>query len=94
MQRITEKDLQSAVDRLNRITNSPLTYSDSRSGDGKFKSLVGHYYLDWAYCGVKLVRVSNECGGITTPIYMGFETKREAYHLIHAFINGVDAGIK
>ena len=89
-QRISEKDLQCAVDRLNRITNSPMTYSDKQA-DGRFKSNVGHYHLDFAYGGVKLARVTNESGGITLPISMGYESKKDAYYMIHAFINGVES---
>lgn len=93
-ERITEKHLQAAVDRLNRMTNSPMTYSTKQS-DGRFKANVGHYHLDFAYGGVKLARVCNDGGGITLPIYMGYETKKEAYYLIHAFIRGVEyASIK
>lgn len=88
--RITQRDLEGAVNRLNRITNSPATYSDKQA-DGRFKSNIGHYHLDMAYGGVKLARVVNEGGGITCPISMGYETKRNAYNMIHAYIAGIEA---
>ena len=89
-QRITERDLQGMINRLNRVTNSPATYSDKQA-DGKFKSNVGHYHLDFAYGGVKLMRTVNESGGVTCPISMGYETKKDAYYMIHAFINGIES---
>ena len=89
-QRITEKDLNGAINRLNRITNSPATYSDKQE-NGRFKSNIGHYHLDFAYGGVKLMRTVNESGGVTCPIAMGYETKKEAYYMIHAFINGIES---
>lgn len=89
-QRITEKDLQGMINRLNRVTNSPMTYSDKQP-DGRFKSNVGHYHLDWAYGGVKLMRTVNESGGVTCPVSMGYETKKDAYYMIHAFISGIES---
>ena len=88
--RITQRDLDGLINRLNRITNSPATYSDKQP-DGKFKANVGHYHLDQAYGGVKLARVYNEGGGITTPCSMGYETKRDAYGIIAAYIAGIEA---
>lgn len=44
MQRITDKNLQAVVDRINRITGSPENY---RSEDGS--TSIGHYCLDGAY---------------------------------------------
>lgn len=89
-QRITQRDLDGLINRLNRITNSPATYADKQP-DGKFKANVGHYHLDRAYGGVKLARVYNEGGGITTPCSMGDETKRDAYYIIAAYIAGIEA---
>jgi hypothetical protein len=89
-QLITKKDLQGMINRLNRVTGSPDTYSDKQA-DGKFKSNIGHYHLDFAYGGAKLVRTVNESGGITCPISMGYETKKDAYYMIHAFISGVES---
>lgn len=89
-QRITLKDLDLLVGRLNRVTNSPETYSDKQP-DGGFKANIGHYHLDQAYGGIKLARVYNEGGGITSPCSMGYETKRDAYRIIETFIAGIEA---
>jgi len=90
MGRILIADLQAVVARINRMTGSPLTYSDSKPGE-KFKANVGHYHLDQAYGGTKLVRTMNEGGGIT-EITHGFNSKRETYELMHAFIRGLEEG--
>ena len=90
MIRITDKHLQAAVDRLNRITDSPMA-PYSMDEHGKLKANPGNYHIDGAYGGVKLVRMDNGSGGITNPIYMGFETKRKCYELIHSYINGIES---
>ena len=88
--RTTQKDLDGLINRLNRITNNPATYSDKQA-DGRFKSNIGHYHLDQAYGGTKLARVVNESGGITCPLSMGYETKKDAYYMIAAYIAGIEA---
>lgn len=81
--RITEKDLSKAVERLNELTGSPLTYMDENR-----KTNIGHFCLDYAYGGVQLQRVCNESGGVSTYLHSGFTTKKDLYNLIHAFIDG------
>lgn len=93
--RTTQKDLDGLVARLNRITNSPATYSTVShniiSGKADYVINIGHYHLDQAYGGIKLVRTVSEGGGITYPIYMGYETKRVCYGKIAAFIAGIES---
>ena len=88
MKRITDRDLDGVVARLNRITGSPDTYAD-KSGP-TLKINVGHYYLEKAYGGNQLVRICNPGGGVTTPLGSGFDTKRECYEKIQAFICGIE----
>lgn len=84
MQRITEKHLQSVVDRLNTITGSPMkTYIDG-------KAQIGNYHLSHAYGGVCLNRMHNECGGVSSPLSIGHVSKRELAGLLHAFIAGIN----
>ena len=90
MARTSEKDLNGLVNRLNRITNSPMA-AYTEDANGKFRANIGNYRLDYAYGGVKLVRMHNEMGGVSTPLYMGYETKRTAYNLIAAFIAGIES---
>ena len=84
MNRITEKQLQAVVDRLNRITNSPMQpYVDG-------KAQPGNYHLSHAYGGVCLHRMGNENGGVSSPLSTGHITKRELLNLMHAYISGLN----
>ena len=77
MKRITEKDLEAVVNRLDRITNSPMeSYSKSPMGNA-IKAQIGNYHLSWAY------------GGVTTPLNCGYVSKRELYNLIQSYISGI-----
>lgn len=90
MQRITDKQLESVVERLNRITNSPLsTYVKDNSG--KYIAQIGNYHLSHAYGGVTLHRMHSEGGGVTTPLGCGYTTKRDLYNQLHAFIKGIES---
>ena len=94
MERITQKDLEYLVKRINEVSGSPMEYCVKSSGlngtqiNQPFKSFVGHYHLDYAYGGVKLVRTTNEGGGITEISRDGFGTKRELYNWMRAFLAG------
>ena len=83
--RITEKDLDKAVERLNKLTGSPLTYMNEDR-----KTNIGHFCLDYAYGGVQLQRVCNHSGGVRDVLITGFVTKKELYAQIHAFIRGFE----
>lgn len=98
MERITQKDLEYLVDRINEVTNSPkeqytktVTKSTkTRSGQvTKFTGNIDNYYLDYAYGGVKLVQMVNEGGGIREISRGGFGTKRELYNWMGAFLAGI-----
>ena len=90
MNRITDKQLDSLCDYLNMITNSPATYG-TRNEDGQFKANIGNYHISHAYGGVCLHRVSNDGGGVNTPIISYHAPKRELYNCMHAFIKGLEA---
>lgn len=84
MNRVTEKQLQAVVDRLNRITNSPMSpYLDG-------KAQPGNYHLSHAYGGVCLHRMVNEGGGVSSPLSTGHIPKRELLNLMHAYISGIN----
>ena len=85
MNRITEKQLQAVVDRLNRITGSPLVPYVGREAQ------IGNYHLSHAYGGVCLHRMYNEGGGVTSPLSTGHIPKRELMGLLHAFINCIES---
>ncbi len=89
--RITEKDLEAVVKRINIITKSPLeTYV--KNSDGINVSQIGNYHLSFAYGGVSLHRINNEAGGVTTPLNCGHISKRELYNLMQAYISGLLEG--
>lgn len=88
MERITEKMLESLVERINTLTNSP--QESSSRVDGKYCANVGNFHLYFAYGGVNLHRISNTGGGVSTPVGMGTRTKRELYNDMQAFIRGLD----
>jgi len=84
MSRITEKDLQAIVNRINRITNSPAEpYING-------KAQIGNYHISHAYGGVALHRMHNENGGVSSPLSTGHIPKRELAALMYAFINGIE----
>ncbi len=95
MQRITERDLKGLVERLNRITNSPLTYCSERpngeviNGSSRVVN-IGHYHFSHAYGGVCLHRTSNASGGVNTVLSGGHVPKRQAYNDTWAFIKGIE----
>ena len=91
MTRITTRDLEGMVKRLNTLTKMPLT-SYTIGADGRCRPNAGNYHLDWAYGGVKLVRMSLTpgCSGVSEPISMGYTTKRDCHDRIYAFIRGIE----
>ena len=89
-QQITMRDLDGVVKRLNQITRSPLTPWEHVNGQNVAN--IGNYHLDGAYGGWKLERMVNEHGGVTDVLYSGYESKRELYGMIHAYIRGIEAG--
>ena len=89
MKRITHKDLEFLIDRINKATKSPLAaYTKT---DKEYKANIGNYHLDGAYGGVKLVRVCSDGGGIEEISLGGFGTKRELYQWMQAFLAGLAA---
>ena len=89
MQRITDKDLENLVDRINRTLGTPMTYATAND-DGKRTINIGNYHLDSAYGGVQLVQTVTIGGGVRVIIH-GYGTKRELFNKMHAFLEGVRA---
>ena len=84
MNRVTEKQLPAVVDRLNRITKSPMQpYVDG-------KAQPGNYHISHAYGGVCLHRMGNENGGVSSPLSIGHVPKRELLNLMYAYISGLN----
>ena len=91
MERITERDLEGMVTRLNGLTGH-VNAAYTRGDDGKLRANVGSYTLSGAYGGWELQQITNEGGGVTCPIGMGHLPKRELYGKLHAFIIGIESG--
>jgi hypothetical protein len=89
MERITHKQLQAVVDRINRETGSPLE-SWTRDPDGHLQANIGNYHLDSAYSGYSLARHVT-LGGGETSVLAGYVSKREIYEKMHAFLRGIQA---
>jgi len=80
--------LQSLIERINIATNSPAT-PYSRNGE-KLTANIGNFHLSQAYGGVCVHRMANDAGGITTPIWHGHITKKEAEAKMRAFLAGLE----
>lgn len=87
--RITTSHLQAIVDRINRITISPLTpYTQV---DGRNVANIGNYHLSGAYGGHSLCRMQTEGGGTSDVFRCGHIPKAQLADRMHAFIAGYDA---
>lgn len=87
MDRITLKNLQAVVDRLNRITGSPA--KPWTHADGKNVAQIGCYHLSRAYGGVSLHRMVTDGGGVSDVLYCGHVPMRDLYNRISAYIYGI-----
>lgn len=91
--RITQIDLEKLVASINRATDSPRT-PYHKDDAGQYFANIGNYSLDYAYGGVRLVRIVNQEGGISPVFDSAFGTKRELYAKMSAFLAGLQAGIQ
>ena len=92
--RYTQRDLDGAVRGLNLLAGFTAEEADAPlyTRDGaNHRAMVGRYTLQGAYGGWQLQQVINEGGGVRA-ITQGYGTKREVYHLIHAYREGMAAG--
>ena len=90
MNRITDKQLQAVIDRINRLTGSPEEYAQPHQAGVPFFSNVNNYHLSKAYGGVQLCRVCNTRGGISDVFSNGHIPKRELLSLMYAYIKGLE----
>ncbi|MCP4612105.1 MAG: hypothetical protein GY845_25690 [Planctomycetes bacterium] len=93
MERITERMLDLLVDRINKITGSPMT-TYTKDDKGNYAANACNYHLDWAYGGVKLARICDDGHGVNDVSKQGFGTKRQLFDWMHAYIAGIDAGVE
>lgn len=90
MDRITDKQLQAIVDRINRMLGMPAA-PYVKVGD-KHVAQIGNFHLDHAYGGVSLARMVNDGGGISNVLGVGHVTKRDLADRMYAFIRGLEMG--
>lgn len=88
MQRITRKDLEWAVNRLNRITGNQA--EPYRGEHGKWFANIGNFHISGAYGGVSLHQMMNDAGGVRDIFGQGHVPMRELYNLIHAYLRGIE----
>ena len=89
MERITQSQLESIAERINRVTSSPLT-SWTKDASGKFTANIGNYHLSYAYGGVSLERMVSPGGGVQDVFRSGHITKRELANRMWAFLEGIE----
>ena len=93
MNRVTVTHLQAVVDRINRMTGSPM--HPYRTGDdGRHYANVGNYHLSRAYGGYCLDRMVSDGGGVISVLSCGHVPARELLNLMHAWINGYGYGAR
>jgi len=85
-ERVSLERLELICLSLNQATGSPV----ERFQPGTTKMKVGHYCLDGAYGGWRLVRIANEGGGEHNVLGCGFETKRTLLGLMLAYRDGME----
>ena len=86
--RITQKDLENIIKRLNKVTGNPAEPWTRR--DGRNVANIGNYHIGSAYGGVQFLQMVTEGGGVK-DIFRGYSTKRELYNLICAYLEGIVA---
>lgn len=85
MDRITEKQLEAVVARINTLTKSPVA-SYTKTPNGIIPN-AGNFHLDFTYGKVGLIRML-ESGGVTSIFPLS--TKRELYDKMQSFICGIE----
>jgi len=94
--RISTQDLQAVVDRINRITGSPME-PYTKIGEvphQRYTANIGNYHLSGAYGGYALHRMDTDGGGVEDVLGCGHLAKRDLYDRMHAFIRGLSGFTK
>jgi len=87
--RITQKDLERIVLRINRALNRPET-PYGKDENGKFKANLGNFHISGAYGGVALEEIQTDGGGVRRVSVGGYESKRALYTWMTAFLSGIE----
>lgn len=90
--RVTEKQLDSKVEYLNRITGNPLTrFREERDENNSLISNVGHYYIENDGERFQLSRITNEVGGAIDVSFL--ETKSQLNDVLRTVTKVVESVI-
>jgi len=89
MERITQKDLERMVLRINRALNRPET-PYGKDENGRFKANLGNFHISGAYGGVALEEIQTNGGGVRRVSTDGYGTKRQLYTWMTAFLSGIE----
>lgn len=88
--RVTDKQLEALVLRLNQALNRPL--APYARIDDKLVAQIGNYHLYHAYGGVCVHEMAGESGGVTHACGMyGCVPKRECADKLYAALWGIEA---
>lgn len=89
--RVSQKDLEATVGRINRLFNQPEKPYILNESTNKLEPQAGVFLLDWAYGGVQLGRMSLDqgCTGQSIVSKSGFTTKKDLYYEMQTMIEGI-----
>ena len=91
MERITDKDLDNMVKRINAAAGTPMNgWTQPSLHSSQHVANVGHYAISSAYGGSQMVQIVNEGGGERTISSGGYVPKRELYHQMQAYLRGIE----
>ena len=90
MDRVTDKQLQAIVDRINRVMGTPMEPYARASEAEQWAAQIGNYHLSGAYGGKSLHRMVSDGGGISDVFGCGHVSKRELADRMYAFLRGVE----
>lgn len=86
MERITEKQLEAIVLRLNRAMGRPETpYTDI---EGKYTANIGNFHLYNAYGRIGVHEMATDGGGVRRVVDLG--TKRETAEALWNILKGIE----
>ena len=86
--------LQATVDRLNRLTGSPMAPYTKEPAASGYTPNPGNFHLDNGYRKYTLSRMCSTGGGTVDVLGCGFVSKSKLFELIHTFIRGVELGME
>ena len=90
MNRITQKDLEVLVKRINTVMGTPLQPYAKNEETVRHEPQANCYHLSYAYGGVSLHKMSSKpgCTGVSsiTSYHM---PKRELYDYMQAYLSGI-----